>query len=153
MTEETTTFERTPPSDTLDVRVDEKMTTIFMSFGLRRALVTALGGMENIDRMMVDPDTGDRLMEAVLQERNKAGKVISPRSLDDFAISVDDADKLLTWVGDHLFDFFMKRLESTKAVGEKFGPMLLALMDSTTGSEGSPSSMESAGRSRKSRAK
>lgn len=154
MTEATeNTPERVPPAEHIDVRIGGKATTIFMSFGMRRALVAALGSMEHIDRILIDADLGDRLMAVALQERDKAGKITTPKELDDIEISLADADALLNWISEHLLDFFMKRLESTKAVGDKFGPMLLNLMASMTGSEASASPTASAGPSKKSRAK
>lgn len=113
--------------DTLTVQIDGEDRELFISYGLLATLSRLIGDEKNIALISFDDDIRDHTLKAVLAERTKGGKIIKPvEDVFDVNISVKDVNAILTWVTEHLLDFFVQSLERTQMVLKEQVPSLEA---------------------------
>lgn len=134
--------------DVIEVTIGEDTREIFMSYGLLNELSKIAGSPEVIAAVAVDAELRDNMMIAVLAERKKSGKIVTPiEDLDEVEISYQDAEKLLKWALEHTMGFFMRSLENVAEMTESHQEVMAELMSSLDGQLDSASPMPSAGSS------
>jgi hypothetical protein len=116
--------------NTISVTVNGEAKEVLMSYGLLNQLVRTVGDLEQLGSMSIDPDVRDAILKQVLSERTRGGKITKEADLDDIEISVEDVEALLAWVGEHVLNFFLKALETAKALTDKQTDRIAALMPS-----------------------
>lgn len=119
----------------LTVKINGEPRELNMSFNLQRRIVK-LVDVTKLDRLQIDPNLSDPVIEECIQKRDKRGKPEVFEKLDDIDIAPQDADTVLQWATGHIVDFFVKRLEAAKGTNAQFEPILKRLMHSPNGSEG-----------------
>ena len=119
----------------IEVKINGETRDIKMTFGMLNNLCQIVGEVDNVPALHVDAYTRGRVMVELLSERDSRGKIRSEAELDSTDISIEDAEALLNWAGDHVLDFFLKALERTKAMQDKHMPRVKALMPSPAGSD------------------
>ena len=126
----------------IDVTIEGKTREVLMSFTLLNQLVRAVGDFDNVGKIIVDHDLRDALLTIFIQVRDERGRHNPEEvlSLDDAGLSVDDALAALTFITEHVADFFVKQLKMQMETGEKHGELLQkiskALGLSVDGSQG-----------------
>jgi hypothetical protein len=110
---------------------------VFMSYGLLNEMTKLFGGNINtLPTLDLDPSIAEPIMAMLLAERDETGKIISNPIFD---ISISDAEKVFDWVKEHLVNFFIGRLSSTKMVFTRHAETLTALGLSLNGTQDDPS--------------
>lgn len=136
--------------DRYKVKIGDETHEVFMSFGLLNEVCTVIGDVENIALMQTDGTLRTAVLNSVLSQRDEVGEISEHFNIMTSNLTTDEALKLLDWVAEHAFDFFLKSLESAKNLSDKHGPRMQTLLSSLTGladsvgSEQSASSSESA---------
>lgn len=128
------------PVDTITVYIDDQAKVVTMTSGLRNYLSNFLGRLPAITEAFVDPEIQEAIIVECLKPRTPTGDQTQKKnySINDFNLSLEDSDKLIGWVVEHVLYFFMKGTLQSQALGEKFQPQLqglATLMQSQTGSE------------------
>lgn len=81
---------------------------ILMSSGMLRTLATHVPSIEEIGHLFLDGVQQEIVLCTLLAERDDNGRLVTSNlRLDDFDISEDDCEELITWVGEHLHAFFI----------------------------------------------
>ena len=129
-----------PPPATLIVNNGGNPQTLFMSFGLLNRLSRHLGNIDRLPILAVDPELQETILIEVFTPRDKQGNVLEPiTSLEQIEISLDDADKVLDFVGDHIANFFTRTAEKAQARAIEIDRKMTALSNSTPTKTGSSS--------------
>jgi hypothetical protein len=105
-----------------------------MSFLRLNSCLRIIGGMDNLATMMIDPDTGEGIVRALVAPKGGPGEMFNVE-LEDEDISPQDFDRLLDFARDHLTDFFVRRLQSAAKNQSTLEAMIGALKSSASGSE------------------
>lgn len=124
-------------SKTIKLIVDGEEREIFMSYGLQNEVLKLIRDTNEIGNAYADTDTRNALIEQVLADRTKSGKITSKKSFDDYEIDIEEVEKLLAWVVDHATAFFIRAI---KILDSKMLPVesnLTIPMASTRLSDGS----------------
>lgn len=104
--------------DRIDVRVDGKMQTIIMTFGLLNRLSAVVDGLQDLSDLGFGPENRIRVMTECFRLKGKNGFLeIEPDAfidLDEHDIEMDDVEALLDWATSHLTNFFIKRLKAAE---------------------------------------
>lgn len=129
----------TPPSETMMIAGTEVMMTI----GLLQELERAVGGVERITFLVLDPTLMKTALWILLVPRDEKGR--PEVSEEDYVLPNLSAREILPalrWAGDHLLDFFMQGLQLATAMGETYAEPIQALMPKPLmpTSNGSPAS-------------
>lgn len=140
MTDTTTTT----PSPTLDVTVNGKSATLFMSFGLLNRLLSMFGNEETAVSAFYDNELRPKVLEEVLKLRGQYG-ALEKVVVDDLDITAEHVASIFSWVSDHAVDFFIRNAEKGIAIGDKYSARAASLVPSQNGSQDSASKMPSAG--------
>jgi hypothetical protein len=130
--------------DTIDITYNGKTREVFMSFGLLNEISRAVGDVEQIGMISVDPDMRETVLDILLSDRDEEGKISKHFNVAAARITMDEVNRLIEWVADNVFDFFLKALGGAKRLQEKNAPRVLELMPkevlaSMSSSAGSPS--------------
>lgn len=140
-----------PPSSTLSITKDGKPYSVFMSFGLLNQLTRHLGDIDQLPMLAVDPEVQEKVLKEIFSTRDERGTVTYTPSLFEINVSVEDIDRVLDFVGDHIANFFMAAAEkSQKRVTSLHAKLLVtlekvsSLTPTKTGSQDSPSSTPAA---------
>lgn len=134
-------------SDKLTITVNGQQREVFMSFALLSSMVRVVGSVDDLGQAILDPSVRDALVVVALAPRD-GEKKLEDYSVADFNLSVQDGDRLVDWIMEHVLDFFMKRIEMAKNLSEsETGKKLESLMSSIAGSLASRSKKPSSGRS------
>lgn len=134
------------------VRPDERLTVtfrgqsreLFFSFARQNSCLRAVNDPDRLATIMLDPDASEAIIRIMLAEKGGSGEQFEVE-LGETDISMEDYDKILTWVLDHLTYFFMKRFQGLGNQAKALGPEADRLVSSLTGSANSTSSEASAG--------
>lgn len=136
----------TQASDKLSVTVNGTDYTLFMSYSVLNRLTRLAGNLEDFNGMFVDPEVQEQVVfECVKRKCKPADAKMADLSLEDFEIGVEDADKIVTWAGDHVVDFFLKAFNNAQNASKRMEPLAQNLMSSLDGTETSTSKTPSAG--------
>jgi len=134
------------PNDRLSIMVNDKPAELFMSAGLIRRLVTrTMASGEDVHGLYFNVPLQSELMLEALRPRAGHGEPKSECSLDDFIMTIEDGERVTTWVTEHILYFFVKsatRLQKDLTAPEA---LLQKLMGSPTGTEALPEGSASAG--------
>ena len=104
-------------NSTLTVKIDGEDRDLFMSYGLLTALSKKLPTADAVGAIPHDPELRDVTLLVALAERSKTGKITKALdSIEDIDISMEDVERVLDWVMEHLTGFFVRGLEKSKKV-------------------------------------
>jgi len=138
MTEQLTDY--VAPDDYITLKVkwptdaDKTEREFFMSAGLIRRLSNAVQGVDNISEIYTNGALQEYMMVETIAPKTERGKVLDDRAdLDDYQVSMDDADKLLDWINGHLYGFFIKTASKVEAEVNNKNSNLQKLARSTNG--------------------
>lgn len=98
--------------------------TLFMSFGLLNELCGIVQSPEAVAFITLDPFIRASILKSVLSERDEEGMIATEINLNTLDVSVEDVEKVLGWVEDHVMAFFMNALQRLKSVQEKYKGMV-----------------------------
>lgn len=100
------------PATTLTITVDGKEREIKMTYGLQDKLITLIRDTNEIGNIFVDPATRNHILAELLAERTSGGKLIGERKeAEEYEISMEDIDSLLSWATDVVTNFFVRALQ------------------------------------------
>lgn len=131
------------PQDRIKIMVGEVERELFMSFQRLNNCLALLSDPDNLPSLMIDPFLGDAILRTMVAETPSTP--VDTVEVAEGAISMDDYDKVLLWVRDHLSHFFLKRFQQLGEQAKKLEPAAERLVSSLTGSQASSSSAPSAG--------
>jgi len=118
----------------ITVEIDGKATDVKMSFGLLLALAKDTGDGD-IGAIYSNAEVMEKLAKTALQPRDATGRIKGDGpALGN--LSVEDGEKLVAWIGEHLVDFFVRQLARAATSGE----ILKKAVDKAKGSSTSSSS-------------
>lgn len=96
------------PDKTITLKVGEEDREIFMSYGLQDQLLRLIPDTHLVGTVYTDSNVRNAVIEQVLADRSKTGKIILQRSFDEYEIELEEVEKLLGWVVDHVTAFFVR---------------------------------------------
>jgi hypothetical protein len=123
------------PTSTFSITIDGEEKDIKMSFALLNIICRSVGDIDGALMLDIDQDLREAVLIELLSPRNEKGKISEPVDLMVADVTPQAVADILSWAGDHLMDFFLAALESTKAKQEKHKGRLAALMPTSTGLE------------------
>jgi len=132
-------------SPEITVKVDGEDRDIFMSFGLLDTLSRLIGDPSNVAQVHIDLDLRKGVLEALLAERKKSGKVINEVDIEETEISIEDAEKLVEWAASHVLNFFIRSLSKVSEMTKKSEKEIKALVSTFPGLSNSASQTQSVG--------
>ena len=103
------------PEKTITLKVGDTEREVVMSYGLQDQLLRLIPDTNMIGNAYTDHDTRNSIIEQVLADRTKSGKIVVKRSFDDYEIELEEVEKLLGWVVDHLTAFFVRVINQLEA--------------------------------------
>lgn len=121
-------------ADTFSLEINGDTREIKMSFGLLNNLCRLVGDIDNAAMMTIDPVMRESILVELLSHRDAKGKVKEKIDLDSLDAAAGDIVDLIDWAGEHVFDFFLKGLERTRALQDKNLDRIKALTRTQTGS-------------------
>jgi hypothetical protein len=110
-----------------ELPVGDKTLTIVMTFGRLNRLCKMLGGMNEVQRMIEEPEVAEQMMIELLSTKKNR---VDP---DEMAIKPEDASKLLAWAGTHILDFFIKLGSNFSASSE---PLMAGMQETVKEMQG-----------------
>ena len=99
------------PDSRMTVEVAGKSKDLFMSAGMLQELVVISEQLEDVSEFHLNPVVQSRCLVHLLVERDTRGvpvEDVSELTLMAFPMEPKDADKVCTWMGEHLLDFFIR---------------------------------------------
>lgn len=134
------TNSKNQPADriTINVRLpgeaDFKDHEIFMSAGLIRTLVNYANTVEDHSQLYTNPTLQEIMMIEALVGRNNRGEADTAElSLMDFGLSINESDKLMNWITEHVLDFFTRSIERLTESAKTPEGAIQRLMESLSG--------------------
>lgn len=88
---------------------------VFMSFGLLSRLASFVGESTHLPQLFSDIELQNVILSELLSPREEDGTIktrLDPMS-PVIQSSIEEGHRLMTWVSEHLADFFVKRLHAT----------------------------------------
>lgn len=147
------------PSDFLSIKVNKEDKEVFMSGGLIRNLVPYYMDFQSVAEIFNQPIIQNEIIIQTLKARSVRGAPIETVTIDDFDMSMEDTNRLIAWVTEHVLFYFIESVTTAHKLGQRNEPALKKLealilsMASTNGSQDSISEKPSAGLSDASQAK
>lgn len=109
--------------DRLNINIDGKSATIFMSFGLLNTLVASYGSSgdaSDISRIILSPSDRGAIIQVILERVKDLDMEIE----DAFDLMTNDtADEILNWVVKHVVNFMIRAIQNTTTLMDKMEPM------------------------------
>lgn len=105
---------REAPSEHQKFTVSGELVELFMSFGMLNTLAVPIKSFDNLIEVDSEPDLRSFILHICLDKRDAKGRVTE--EFDVFSISMSEAEAILSWVKEHLTDFFITRLKSKLAI-------------------------------------
>lgn len=100
------------PAATLTVTVDGEEREIKMTYGLQDKLITLVRDTSEIGNIFIDPEVRNNILAELLAKRGRGGKIEGERKeAEEYEISMEDIDALLSWATDVVTNFFIRALE------------------------------------------
>lgn len=96
-----------PASKTVIV-LDGKPKEVLMSFGLLNSLMEHINNPVDVLALSLDPELSRCLISECLAERTEEGAILRTPNL--YNLATEDAEKMLSWIADHISHFFVKTL-------------------------------------------
>jgi hypothetical protein len=126
-----------PVSHRLTITNGDKPHEIFMSFGLLNRITRHIGNIDQLPLMAVSPELQETVLVEIFTQRDPKGEATSIPTLDEIQVSLEDVDRILDFVGDHISNFFTLTAEKAQKramiIHEKMEKMS-ALMPTKAGS-------------------
>ena len=120
----------------ITVTINDEEKELKMTFGLLNELSRRMGDVDALPELAVNAELRESVILACVVERDKRGKFKDAEAtLYDYDLSMEDSLRLLDWVGEHVADFFLKSMSSTKALIEKRQDQFQSLMPTLPGGE------------------
>lgn len=113
------TKQNASPSPSLHIKVNGEPREIFMSFGLLNQLTHIIGDMQNVGFVHVVPEVRAQILNELLAERGKGGKVITQVPHDEVEISLEDIALLLDFAVEHMLDFTLRVVEQSMTLQKR----------------------------------
>ena len=139
------------PNDRLTITVNNQPLEIFMSAGLIRLIAPIYSGGLNVDEIFQDPEVQNEIILLAVQPRGKRGQTPDKYdSIEDVEMSLEDGFKLVGWVTEHVFHFFIESATTARELGHRATPHMerfLKSLESPTGQQNSQPLNSSAGAS------
>lgn len=127
--------QKPPARITLDVAGTER--TVFMSFGLLNEIAALVQSPENVPELSFNATVSTAALHLMLAPRDKRGNIL-PEKEDEPAVPLDldpdTAERLLDWAGEHILDFFVRRLAKSATLFATRADQLAAAGSSLTSS-------------------
>lgn len=120
--------------DKITVKIDDQDREIFMSFGLLNDLATLTGDPARVAAIPLIADLRMSVLNTVLAPRRKNGKKEAEIDVTELDISIEDAERLLTWASEHVMSFFVRALQKVEKVSAHHKEALAGLVSSLGGS-------------------
>lgn len=144
-----TKAEKPTVSDKITINVDGTDREIFMSFGLLNHLTSIVADPARVAAIPIVPEIRNEVLKAVLAIRKKSGKIETPvADIDDIDISIQDVERILDWIAEHVMSFFVRSLNKVVATTKEHQQDLTALASFLGGSSASASETPSSGPSK-----
>lgn len=133
------------PLDRIKIMVNGETRDLFMSFGLLNELCALIPDAHAATQIALNADLRDVALITVLSPRDEHGVIPEDRvfNVKTMDIPLDDADKLLDWVSEHILYFFLSALkrvvaaqQANTALKELVETAKIQLDPSTTSSNG-----------------
>jgi len=121
---------------TLLISFNDQPHTLRMPYALLNRLIGIVGGVDGLQALSSDPEIQEAVFIQVFTRRDPATKEIqwAPKGLDDLdSVSLEDIDKILGWVGDHILDFFLRAADKATAQAQNKADKLTHLANIVTG--------------------
>lgn len=100
------------PATTLTVTVDGQERELKMTYGLQDKLISLVRDTNEIANIFVEPEVRNNILAELLAERTAGGRIVGERKeADEYEISLEDIDALLSWATDVVTSFFVRALE------------------------------------------
>lgn len=131
------------PNDRLTITFQGQSRELFMSYRRQNNCLRALGDADNLVTLTLNPDMSEAMLKIMLAPT--ADTSLYDVELGEDDMSMDDIDKTLVWVRDHLAYFFLKRFQQIGQQANQLEPLAGHLRSSLLGSASSISSEPSAG--------
>lgn len=136
------------PEPRLKITVNNQEKEVFMSGGLIRQLMPIAGGLTDFADVYADVEVQNALIVEALRPRDKRGAAYANVTVDDYEMTIEDTDKLVGWIMEHVLYFFVNSLTSAKSLADKNQGTMEAVQKLTqlqTGSPALPQTKQSAG--------
>lgn len=117
--------------------VDGSEKEILMTFGLLNLTSGMVRDISAVPFIMLDAELRHQLMIAILSPRDAQGNISDEYNEYQNPVTTDEAHALLTWVSEHLTDFFLKAVRQYRTIletVEKENPKASALPSTMNGS-------------------
>jgi hypothetical protein len=129
--------------DRIKVKVDGNDQEVFMSFGLLSELAGVVGSPENITALSVIQGMREEVIRLALSDRKKRGQIVEDKPAPE--LSIEDGEKLLAFISEHVMGFFVRTLQATTEIVKKNQQALESLASSSDGLRDSLSKKPSSG--------
>ncbi len=96
------------PEKTITLKIGAEDREILMSYGLQDQLLRLIPDTNMIGTVYTDSDVRNAVIEQVLADRTNTGKITLKRAFDEYEIELEEVEKLLGWVVDHVTAFFVR---------------------------------------------
>lgn len=110
---------------------------LFMSAGLLRKLATVTSGHASMVDLYTDASMQSFLIVEVLKPRTPRGEAVTEYQLEDFDISIEEAEKVSNWIIEHIVSFFLNAVQKVRTAVEDKDSNLMKLAVSMNGSQDS----------------
>ncbi len=122
------------PEDYLSITYGDQERKLLMSFGLLNELMILVGDLPRVQVIGVDSELRPKILEAVFAVRGEKGEIKETISVAALPVPTADIMRVLTWVAEHVLDFFLGAVESAVKVAEPHQTRLTGLTPSGNGS-------------------
>lgn len=112
---------------TITVKVNGEDREIFMSFALLNRVTYLMGDASQIPLILQDSELREVVLVEALAERDKNGKILNKKNMDEMDVSFDDIQNILEFVSEHVADFTLVAMERATKVMAKHQARILAL--------------------------
>lgn len=119
MSEQALVTPNTTPDKTFTLVVGDQARELFMSYGLLDTLIRLVPDTDEIGNLYVDADKRKAVLEALVAERSKSGKIIQAFDIEDLEVDIEVVDALLQWAVEHLAGFFIRSMTNIAKLAEQ----------------------------------
>lgn len=98
------------------IKINGEERDIKMSFGLLNVLATAVGELDDIPHILLNGELRTDIFVKTVVRRDAEGTPVETLNMFTIDVEEDDVIDLLTWVAEHLTDFFLKSIEKTRSL-------------------------------------
>lgn len=121
------------PEPKINVDLGDASTEVFMSYGLLNEIVTMVNDIDSVATIGVDHELRNNVLNALLAERDEDGNIVANVNWYKMSLSPEEMNRLIAWVSEHVFDFFLKSFENANSLKEANEERLKKLLSSLDG--------------------